>query len=140
MIEIKRILFSDKNEIQKCFNIRREVFVDEQKCDPKDEYEFEEESTHYLLSNKNASLATARYRKTKNGIKMERFAVLKEERGKGYCLNILKQMILDLSCLKEIKYLHAQVQVVEFYEKVGFKKIGEKFDEVGIMHYKMILE
>ena len=58
MIEIKRILFSDKNEIQKCFNIRREVFVDEQKCDPKDEYEFEEESTHYLLSNKNAPLAT----------------------------------------------------------------------------------
>ena len=49
-------------------------------------------------------------------------------------------MILDLSYLKEIKYLHAQVQVVEFYEKVGFKKIGEKFDEVGIMHYKMILE
>ena len=49
MIEIKKILFSDKSEIQKCFNIRREVFVDEQKCDPKDEYEFEEETTHYLL-------------------------------------------------------------------------------------------
>jgi predicted GNAT family N-acyltransferase len=49
-------------------------------------------------------------------------------------------MILDVSCLKRTKYLHAQVQVVEFYEKVGFKKIGEKFDEVGIMHYQMILE
>jgi predicted GNAT family N-acyltransferase len=71
---------------------------------------------------------------------MERFAVLKAERGKGYGLKILQQMILDLSYLKGIKYLHAQVQVVEFYEKVGFKKIGEKFDEVGIMHYKMILE
>lgn len=71
---------------------------------------------------------------------MERFAVLKAERGKGYGLKILQQMILDLSCLKGKKYLHAQVQVVEFYEKVGFKKIGEKFDEVGIMHYKMILE
>ena len=140
MIEIKKILFNNKNEIQKCFNIRREVFVDEQKCDPKDEYEFEEESTHYLLSNKNAPLATARYRKTENGIKMERFAVLKAERGKGYGLKMLQQMILDLSCFNEKKYLHAQVQVVEFYEKVGFKKIGEIFDEVGIMHYKMILE
>ena len=50
------------------------------------------------------------------------------------------KMILDLSHSKLTKYLHAQVQVVKFYEKVGFKKIGEKFDEVGIMHYKMILE
>ena len=49
-------------------------------------------------------------------------------------------MIKDLSNNKDIKYLHAQVQVVGFYEKVGFKKIGEQFDEVGIMHYKMILD
>ena len=70
---------------------------------------------------------------------MERFAVLKEKRGKGYGLLILNHMIDDLSNNKLIKYLHAQVQVVGFYEKVGFKKIGEQFDEVGIMHYKMIL-
>ena len=112
-------LFNNKNEIQKCFKIRKKVFVDEQDCDPKDEYEFEKESTHYLLSKKNTPLATARYRKTENGIKMERFAVLKAERGKGYGLKILQQMILDLSCLKGTKYLHAQVQVVEFYEKVA---------------------
>lgn len=140
MILIKKITFENKIEMQKCFEIRKDVFVNEQQCDPKDEYEFEEESTHYLLSEKNIPLATARYRKTENGIKMERFAVLKSKRGKGYGIKILKKMILDLSHSKLTKYLHAQVQVVKFYEKVGFKKIGEKFDEVGIMHYKMILE
>ena len=140
MIHIKKITFENKIEMQKCFEIRKDVFVYEQQCDPKDEYEFEEESTHYLLSEKNIPLATARYRKTENGIKMERFAVLKSKRGKGYGIKILKKMILDLSHSKLTKYLHAQVQVVKFYEKVGFKKIGEKFDEVGIMHYKMILE
>ena len=140
MILIKKIKFENKIEMQKCFEIRKDVFVNEQQCDPKDEYEFEEESTHYLLSEKNIPLATARYRKTENGIKMERFAVLKSKRGKGYGIKILKKMILDLSHSKLTKYLHAQVQVVKFYEKVGFKKIGEKFDEVGIMHYKMILE
>ena len=88
-----------------------------------------------MLSEKNIPLATARYRKTENGIKMERFAVLKSKRGKGYGIKILKKMILDLSHSKLTKYLHARVQVVQFYEKVGFKKIGEKFDEVGIMHY-----
>ena len=140
MIHIKKITFENKIEMQKCFEIRKDVFVNEQQCDPKDEYEFEEESTHYLLSEKNIPLATARYRKTENGIKMERFAVLKSKRGKGYGIKILKKMILDLSNSKLTKYLHAQVQVVKFYEKVGFKKIGGKFDEVGIMHYKMILE
>ena len=71
---------------------------------------------------------------------MERFAVLGSKRKKGYGLKILNFMIKDLSNNKDIKYLHAQVQVVGFYEKVGFKKIGEQFDEVGIMHYKMILD
>ena len=139
MIEIKKILFDEKNNLEKCFQIRKEVFVKEQKCDPSDEYENEEVSTHFLLIDDNTPVATARYRQTKNGIKMERFAVLKEMRGKGYGLLILNHMIADLSNNKLVKYLHAQVQVVGFYEKVGFKKIGEQFDEVGIMHYKMIL-
>ena len=139
MIEIKKILFDEKNNLEKCFQIRKEVFVKEQKCDPRDEYENEEDSTHFLLIDDNTPVATARYRQTKNGIKMERFAVLKEMRGKGYGLLILNHMIADLSNNVLVKYLHAQVQVVGFYEKVGFKKIGEQFDEVGIMHYKMIL-
>ena len=139
MIEIKKILFDEKNNLEKCFQIRKEVFVKEQKCDPRDEYENEEDSTHFLLIDDNTPVATARYRQTKNGIKMERFAVLKEKRGKGYGLLILNHMIADLSNNVLVKYLHAQVQVVGFYEKVGFKKIGEQFDEVGIMHYKMIL-
>ena len=139
MIEIKKVLFGDK-DIEKCFNIRKEVFVKEQKCDPKDEYENEEESIHFLLIDNNEPVATSRYRKTQFGIKMERFAVLPSKRKKGYGLKILNFMIKDLSNNKEVKYLHAQVQVVGFYEKVGFKKIGEQFDEVGIMHYKMILD
>jgi len=140
MIEIKKVLFDNKVEIEKCFRIRKEVFVLEQECDPKDEYEYEEESTHFLFTDNKIPVATARYRKTQFGIKMERFAVLANKRGKGYGLIILKHMINELKDINSVKYLHAQVQVVEFYEKVGFKKIGDKFDEVGIMHYKMILD
>jgi predicted GNAT family N-acyltransferase len=139
VIEIKKILFADKINMEKCFEIRRSVFINEQNCDPKDEYENEEESIHFLLLQNKIPYATARYRRTEKGIKMERFAVLKSQRGKGYGLLILKEIIKDISKADTIKYLHAQVQVVDFYEKVGFKKIGKKFDEVGIMHYKMIL-
>ena len=61
------------------------------------------------------------------------------KRGKGYGLLILKAILEDLQENVELKYLHAQVQVVPFYEKVGFKKRGELFEEAGIMHYKMII-
>ena len=53
MIEIKKILFDEKNNLEKCFQIRKEVFVKEQKCDPSDEYENEEDSTHFLLIDDN---------------------------------------------------------------------------------------
>ena len=56
MIEIKKILFDEKNNLEKCFQIRKEVFVKEQKCDPSDEYENEEVSTHFLLLDDNGIL------------------------------------------------------------------------------------
>ena len=139
MISIKRFTFSNNDLIQKAFKIRQEVFVIEQEVDPKEEYEFEEDSIHFLLFNNKNPCATARHRKTRNGIKLERFAVLKSERGKGYGLAILNAILEDLKDEQELKYMHAQVQVVPFYEKVGFKKIGELFEEAGIMHYKMII-
>jgi predicted GNAT family N-acyltransferase len=36
-------------------------------------------------------------------------------------------------------YLHAQVQVVDFYAKFGFEAVGPQFEEAGIQHYKMVL-
>lgn len=139
MIDIKRFKYSNKKLMRKAFDIRKEVFVVEQNVDPKEEYEFEEESIHFILFANSTACATARYRRTKEGIKLERFAVIKLKRGKGYGLLILKAILEDLQENVELKYLHAQVQVVPFYEKVGFKKRGELFEEAGIMHYKMII-
>ena len=36
--------------------------------------------------------------------------------------------------------MHAQVDVIKFYEKMGFVKTGRKFEEAFIQHYKMILK
>jgi predicted GNAT family N-acyltransferase len=35
--------------------------------------------------------------------------------------------------------MHAQTDVIPFYEKMGFKKSGGEFEEAGIMHFKMKL-
>jgi predicted GNAT family N-acyltransferase len=139
MILIKKFTFENKPLREKAFEIRHKVFVIGQNC-PKDlEYEFEEESTHFLLFEDEVPLATARHRKTEKGFKLERFAVLETARRKGYGMQILQAILHDLKDETEVKYMHAQQQVIPFYEKLGFVKEGDIFEEAGIMHYKMTL-
>ena len=85
-------------------------------------------------------VATARHRKTSKGYKLERFAVIKEKRGKGYGKYILQEILDDLKDYNGLIYMHAQVQVLPFYEKMGFMKQGDIFEEAGIMHYNMFLK
>ena len=59
--------------------------------------------------------------------------------GKGYGNHVLQAILKDLKDYTGLIYMHAQVQVLPFYEKLGFKKEGEIFEEAGIMHYKMKL-
>ena len=78
MIDVKRI--ETPAQLDEAHRIRKEVFVIEQKCPEDIEWEFEEESHHFLATSNNISAGTARWRETENGIKLERFAVLKEFR------------------------------------------------------------
>jgi predicted GNAT family N-acyltransferase len=137
MVEIKKFRFKDENLMKEAHRIRYEVFVIGQNCPEELEWEFEEDSTHFILIENDIPLATARHRKTENGYKLERFAVLSEARGKGYGMLILKAILEDIKESNALKYMHAQEQVTPFYEKVGFEKSGKIFEEAGIMHYKM---
>ena len=140
MIEIKKFRFEDESLMKQAHAIRHEVFVIGQNCPEDLEYEFEEESTHFLLLVDGIHKAAARHRKTKNGYKLERFAVLKSERGKGLGYKILKAILEDLSEFDGEIYMHAQTDVIPFYEKMGFEKEGDLFIEANIMHYKMVLK
>ena len=140
MIEIKKFLFEDKKLMQIAHNIRYEVFVIGQNCPEDIEWEFEEESTHFLVFDNKEAVATARHRETDNGYKLERFAVLESERGNGYGHIVLKAILEDLSSFKGRIYMHAQLDVIPFYEKMGFEKEGDLFIEANITHYKMSLK
>jgi predicted GNAT family N-acyltransferase len=139
MVDIKKFTFSDESLMKKAHEIRHEVFVIGQNCPEDMEWEFEEESTHFLIFYNEKAVATARHRKTEKGFKLERFAVLNSERGKGFGNIVLKAILNDLSEYKGEIYMHAQTEVIPFYEKMGFKKSGEEFEEAGIMHFKMKL-
>ncbi|KEO75125.1 GNAT family N-acetyltransferase [Anditalea andensis] len=124
------------------FNIRQEVFVIEQNVAPDEEYdEYEETSTHFLALYDGIPAGTARWRYTDNGVKLERFAVLKEYRGFGIGKALVEAVIEDIAREETAKgqllYMHAQLPAVPLYERFDFKKDGEKFSECNIEHYKM---
>jgi predicted GNAT family N-acyltransferase len=128
---------NSSNDLKTVFAIRNDVFVIEQNVDKREEYdEFETSSTHYLAMYNGIPVGTCRFRNTDKGIKLERFAVLKEGRGKGVGEALVMQCLKDVDTRLNI-YLHAQIQVVDFYSKYGFVKEGPEFVEADIRHYKM---
>lgn len=121
------------------FEVRQTVFVDEQQVDPTLEYdEFEETSHHFLALCDDEPVGTARWRRTPNGIKLERFAVLKDHRGKGIGSMLVEAVLEDLPN-KDNVYLHSQLQASGLYKRFGFEEEGDIFEEAGIQHYKMVL-
>ena len=83
------------------------------------------------------SCGVARWRKTDKGIKLERFAVLAKFRGYGVGKRLVEEVLKDVLTMEQKIYLHAQIQTVDFYQKLSFEKDGEIFEEAGIKHYKM---
>lgn len=130
--------------LQAAFQIRELVFVVEQEVDAAEEYdEFETTSVHFLAVLEGAPVGTARWRFTSNGVKMERFAVLNEARGKGVGQALVAAVLKDIEMHPEgkgkKKYLHAQIHAMPLYAKFGFQQVGEQFEECAILHYKMEL-
>lgn len=128
-------------EVEECQEIRKEVFVKEQGVHPEEEYDgYDEEARHLIAYCESTPVGTARYRKTEEGIKLERYAVLPQYRRKGVASVLLEKTLTNLSFSDEKVYLHAQMPVKDFYENAGFKQESEKFEEAGIEHVKMSLQ
>jgi predicted GNAT family N-acyltransferase len=135
-ITVKKV--TDPAELEKVFAIRKEVFVGEQNCPPELEWEFEDESNHFLAMVEGTPAGASRWRKTDKGYKLERFAVQKDFRGQGVGQALVQAVLNDLPADADYVYLHAQIQAVSLYERFGFEKAGPEFEEAGIRHYKMI--
>jgi predicted GNAT family N-acyltransferase len=142
LISVEKVLTKEQLDI--VFDIREKVFVIEQEVDPDEEYdEFEDISTHFLAKFQNQPAGTARWRYTDNGVKLERFAVLKPMRAKGVGYALVSAVVEDIKLQPQAKgkklYLHAQLDAMPLYAKFGFQKVGDMFEECNIKHYKMEL-
>ena len=139
MTRVRRVV--SEKELKRAFSIRIRVFVREQGVPAAIELdEDDRRATHLLASVGGKPVGTARLVITGAKAKIGRMAVLKSYRRKGVGKALLKTAV-ELARKRRAKliYLHAQVSVVGFYEKMRFHPVGRVFMEAGIPHRKMTL-
>ena len=138
-MEIKINIVTTNQDYRDCLYIRNKVFIEEQNINKELEYDDKKVSAIYILAKINLiAIGTARYRSTEVGMKLERFAVLKEYRGLGVEKSLVSFLVETLKSEKNL-YLNSQKKVAGFYKKLGFKIRGDVFYEAKIPHYKMVL-
>lgn len=123
--------------------IRRTVFVEEQHVPLEIEIdEHEAQCVHFVLyDDKNIAVATARLLPDKedaNCALLQRMAVLKEHRGKGYGRDVIAAVEYFAAQNNFCAIvLHAQITAQEFYAKMGYAVFGDEFEEAAIRHISM---
>lgn len=141
MYNIKFIKSSDTEfEYVKC--IRTAVFTKEQGADAQTEFdEYDSLADFALLFDSDRPVGTARVVRLDKDFKIGRIAILKEYRGKGYGAVIVRA-VLEKAFQKgaDKVYVDAQNYAVPFYEKIGFKVIGDEITDRGLPHIPMMIE
>lgn len=119
--------------------LREQVFIKEQKIKKEDEFEGDEKKyIHSCLYKSGCLIAYARTLKNGNAAQISRVAVNRTMRKRGLGREIMFWAEAEARkfCCTEV-VLNAQIQVKLFYERLGYKAIGEEFIEAGIPHIKM---
>jgi len=120
-------------------DLRRLVFILEQKVPVEEEWDGQDEDAwHWLATGpERQPIGTARL--LPDG-QVGRMAVLSDFRGQGIGAAMLEQILNKANNLgMKSLFLHAQIHALDFYLKAGFVATGEQFMEAGIAHTKMTL-
>lgn len=138
-VTVKKFVYSESfSEIQA---IRRSVFQEEQGVDPTLDVDgLDSNAEHFLAYLDNQPVGTVRVRYlNQHTAKIERLAVLPEARGKGIGKKLMEQA-LEVATQKNMKevVIHAQEYIKGLHQKLGFEQVGERFEEAGISHVKML--
>jgi len=140
IIQVKQISADDAKA--QAFAVRMRVFVREQGVPAEIELDRDDRrAIHFLALISGKAVGTARVVTRHGNAKIGRMAVLKSYRRRGVGAKLLKGAVAAAKKRGARKiYLHAQVAVIGFYEKLGFRCVGLVFDEAGIAHRKMVFE
>ena len=136
-LEIKKV--ENEDEFNKIIDIRKNVFIKEQNVPYEIEIDgLDPKSEHFIAYLKDEPVGCARIRTEKNIAKLERIAIIKKCRCKGFGTKLTK-FLIDYCKKKNFDevVLHSQTYVTDFYKKLGFKARGKTFFEADIKHIEM---
>ena len=131
------------DELYQILRVRQEVFVIEQDCNYLDADNLDKYSVHLLCYKKDILIAYVRIYTNPNNsseVSFGRILVKKKFRGMGLGKELVQRGInLNVDSLKNrVISMSAQVYLVKFYEKLGFRILGKEYLEDKIPHIKMI--
>ncbi|WP_025731657.1 GNAT family N-acetyltransferase [Heyndrickxia ginsengihumi] len=142
---MKSKIITAEEDLKKAFDIRIEVFVEEQGVPLEDELdEFDKlngQCEHILVYFNEQPVGTGRIRLVDGFGKLERICILKPYRKFGLGKVIIKALeeIAEKDGVSKIK-LHGQKHAEGFYNKLGYLTSSNVFMEDGIPHILMIKE
>jgi len=130
----------DDADLEPAFDVRLDVFVDEQGVDEAIEIDGKDpDATHVLARIDDEAVGTARLREIGDRTgKVERVAVREAHRDTGLG-RALVERVETLARERDLQRLelHSQTRVEEFYESLGYETTSDVFDEAGIPHVEM---
>ena len=136
-VEVRR---ARPHELERCLAIRREVFVEEQGVSADEEMDAHDAlCAHFLALRGGEAIGTARLRVTDDGhVKAERVAVRRSCRRAGVGRALMRRLEDEARARGAGELLlNAQLPVVPFYERLGYRVEGPEFLEAGIPHRAM---
>jgi len=141
-IMITSKIVSTPDELKKVYDLRVEVFVNEQKVPPELELdEWDKTAIHVIAYFEKEVVGCGRILISQDHAHIGRVAVKKIFRHQGIGKNLMHELIKicqDNGAKKVI--LHSQLHALSFYESLGFKAYGDIFLDAGIEHREMILK
>ena len=136
-LEVRR---ARPDELDRCLALRREVFVEEQGVPLAEEMDGRDAGcTHFLALAGGDAVGTARLRVTGDGrLKAERVAVRRSVRRSGAGRALMRALEDETRARgRRELVLNAQLPVIAFYERLGYRAEGPEFLEAGIPHRAM---
>jgi predicted GNAT family N-acyltransferase len=129
--------------------VRRAVFVAEQGVPAdreRDGFDALDAAVHLVARDGDRAVGAARVRADEaddlsgaTRAKLERVAVLPDRRGEGVgtALTRAAEAVARENGVERV-VLHAQTRVEGFYAALGYRRVGEEFEEAGIPHVRMV--
>ena len=136
------LVVGETRDIAACQALRRVVFIEEQGMSVADDVDGRDGAARHLLAVLDGrAVGTARLLTVGDTGKVGRVCVLREVRGQGVGVALIRAAVALLAGAEGVKKvkLGAQVQALGFYEALGFQAVGADYLDAGKVHRDMVL-